>query len=245
MEKRRAPKVLGIIPARGGSKELPRKNLLPLAGKPLIAWTIEAALSSQLLDRVILSSDSAEIIEVARSYGCEVPFIRPKNLAEDSSCISGATLHVLDNIQEDYDYFVLLQPTSPLRTFEDIDAGITFCLEKEANSCVSMTKVKSLPHWMYTVDGSGQIKSVMGDFHQKMRQDLPEICALNGALYICNVNHFLSTREFIVPDTLAYIMPKERSYDIDSAHDLDMCEYLLSARLKTVKFFKGPVVYNR
>src|SRR5262245_25182815 len=122
-----AKRVLGLITARGGSKGVPRKNVRPLGGKPLLAWTIEAARNAPVIDRLILSSDDAEIIEVARAWGCEVPFVRPPELATDTADSVEVVRHALSTLGEDYDYVVLLQPTSPLRTGEDIENCVRLC----------------------------------------------------------------------------------------------------------------------
>lgn len=124
------PTFLAIIPARGGSKGVPRKNIRNLAGKPLIAWTIEEAKKSKYINRVILSSDDNEIIEIAKNYNCEVPFVRPKNIAEDNTPGIDPVLHAIKQCPG-YDYVVLLQPTSPLRTVEDIDGCIRYMLNKK------------------------------------------------------------------------------------------------------------------
>jgi len=117
-------KILALIPARGGSKGLPRKNILPLSGKPLIAWTVEAAKNSKYIDNCIVSTDDIEIAECAEKYGAEIPFLRPPNLATDFTSSNDVILHAIENIHDNYDLLVLLQPTSPLRTEYDIDNGI-------------------------------------------------------------------------------------------------------------------------
>ncbi|WP_205451066.1 cytidylyltransferase domain-containing protein [Salinibacter ruber] len=142
--------VLGVILARGGSKGLPRKNIRDLAGKPLIAWTIEAGHESEYLDRLILSSDDEEIMTVAEEHGCEVPFRRPDELAQDDTPSMDALLHALNQV-ESHDYVVLLQPTSPLRTADDIDATIARCHQNEGMPCVTVTETDKPPQWMFTL----------------------------------------------------------------------------------------------
>src|SRR5262245_50403921 len=142
-------KILALITARGGSKGLPRKNVLDLAGKPLLAWSVEAARASRYIDRLILSSDDDEIMDVAKQYGCEVPFRRPKDLATDGAPTSPAVVHALDAIGEAFDYVVVLQPTSPLRTAADIDGAIELCHVRRASTCVSMTETSKPSEWMY------------------------------------------------------------------------------------------------
>lgn len=143
-------KILAIIPARGGSKGVPRKNIRELAGKPLIAWTIEEAKKSKYIDRLILSTEDDEIIEVAKQYGCEVPFKRPIELAQDDTPGIDPVLHAIEQCPG-YDYVVLLQPTSPLRTVDDIDGCIEQLLSSDGtNFCVSVTEPEKSPYWMYT-----------------------------------------------------------------------------------------------
>lgn len=222
--------ILGLITARGGSKGLPRKNVLPLAGKPLIAWTIESAQASKYLDRIVLSSDDDEIMEVAKAYGCEVPFRRPARLAADDTPGIDPVLHALDQL-EDFDYVVLLQPTSPLRTAEDIDGAIRKCVEDHAPSCVSVVEVGKPAHWMFTISEKQCLMPILdgGDDEVLRRQMAPSIYVLNGAVYVAEVRHVREVKRFLVKETLAYIMPKSRSVDIDTSLELQWCDILLSS----------------
>ena len=206
--------ILAIIPARGGSKGVTRKNIRAVAGKPLIAWTIEEAKKSQYIDRLILSSEDAEIIEVAKSYGCEVPFVRPKELAQDHTSGIDPVLHALTLFPQ-YEYVVLLQPTSPLRSVKDIDNCIEQCIYKKAYSCVSVTQPDKSPYWMYVLDENNR------------RQELPEVYALNGAVYVAQSDLLYQKKTFVTMDSVAYCMPKERSLDIDTELDLQLAEYLM------------------
>ena len=144
-------KVLALIPARGGSKGLPRKNVLLLGGRPLLAWSILAARGSAHVDRIVVSSEDREIIETAREWGAEVPFVRPAELARDETSGMDVVLHALDQAGQGFDYVVLVQPTSPLRTPQDIDACLERCLETGAPACVSVCEPAKSPHWMYTL----------------------------------------------------------------------------------------------
>lgn len=148
-------RVLAIIPARGGSKGVTRKNIRNLAGMPLIAWTIEEAKKSKYIDRLILSSEDNEIIETAKEYGCDIPFVRPVHLAEDTTSGIEPVLHALKEIVG-YDYVILLQPTSPLRIVEDIDGCIENLIETKSPACVSVTEPTNSPYWMYTVNSEGK-----------------------------------------------------------------------------------------
>jgi N-acylneuraminate cytidylyltransferase len=221
--------ILAIIPARGGSKGIPRKNIRMLAGKPLIAWTIKEAKRSKYIDRLILSSEDEEIIKVAKEWGCDVPFVRPAGLAKDDTPGIEPVLHAINTLKEKYDYVVLLQPTSPLRQVDDIDGCIEACVSSNAPSCVSVTEVNQHPHWMYTIEEADYLSPII---KQKKgincRQDLPTVYVLNGAVYIAESNFLRNKRSFLTAMTKAYVMRKERSLDIDEDIDLKLCEIMMS-----------------
>lgn len=220
-------KVLAIIPARGGSKGIPRKNIVDLAGKPLLAWTIEEAKKSAYIDKLILSSDDDEIMAVAREYGCDVPFSRPAELAGDLTPGIAPVLHAIECFPG-YDYVVLLQPTSPLRLVEDIDGAIQLCCKKKAACCVSVTQPQASPYWMYTMEGEGRLRPLL---HTSpvfaRRQDLPEVYMLNGAVYVAQCFWLLKAKNFLTEETIAYPMPQARSLDIDCREDLYLAARLL------------------
>jgi CMP-N,N'-diacetyllegionaminic acid synthase len=221
-------KVLAVIPARGGSKGVPRKNIREVAGKPLIAWTIEEAKKSKYVDRLILSSDDSEIIQVAKQWGCDVPFIRPAELAQDDTPGIEPVLHALREIPN-YHYIVLLQPTSPLRTAEDIDRCIEICVQNQGNVCVSVVKPDKSPYWMYTVNEANLLTPLLNSERViTRRQDMPEVYALNGAVYVANIPFLMDKKSFITEETFAYVMPRERSIDIDSELDLKIASMLLN-----------------
>ena len=161
MSPERESRVLAVITARGGSKGLPQKNIRPLAGKPLIAYTIDTASQARLLDRTVVSTDDQQIAEIARQHGAETPFLRPPQLATDDISVYPALAHAVQWLEEheDYhpDYVMLLQPTSPLRTVEDIDNSIMIALEKDADGVVSLCEAKHHPYWMKRVTVDGQI----------------------------------------------------------------------------------------
>jgi N-acylneuraminate cytidylyltransferase len=221
--------ILAIIPARGGSKGIPRKNLKELAGKPLIAWTIEEAKKSQHLDRLILSSEDDEIIKVAQEWDCEVPFVRPAELAQDDTPGIEPVIHAINAIGEKYDYIVLLQPTSPLRKVSDIDDCIRHCIQEDAPVCASVCVVDKNPYWMYTLNEGTKIYPLIqvGPCIER-RQDLPPIYVLNGAVYVAKPEYLLKEKCFISEETLAYIMPADRSWDIDDEIDFLICALLKS-----------------
>lgn len=220
-------KVVGIIPARGGSKGIPRKNIKLLAGKPLITWTIEEAKKSQYLDRFILSSEDMEIISIAKAWGCEAPFVRPAELARDDTPGIEPVIHALYQLDEHYDYVVLLQPTSPLRTVEDIDGCIRFCLQEGATACVSVSLTDKHPYWMHTIDERHRLHPLLSTAHSiQRRQDLPPVYIENGAVYVAQKDYLLKMKSFTTEETLAYTMPSERSWDIDSVCDFYYCSLL-------------------
>lgn len=220
--------VLAVIPARGGSKGIKRKNLREVGGKPLIAWTINAANQSRYIDRLILSTDDAEICECAQQWGCEVPFDRPHELATDTASSVDVVIHALGQLKEKYDLIVLLQPTSPLRSTDDIDNCIEKCTVNNVNACVSVLLSDKTPYWMYHIQNdSGVINPVIEKDHMPTRrQDAADCFVLNGAVYVIKSNILEASRAFVVQNTVAYEMPKTRSIDIDTEDDIKYFEYL-------------------
>ena len=230
--------VLGLITARGGSKELPRKNLAPLARKPLIAHTIEAALGAKRLDRVIVSTDDQEIADVACHWGVEAPFLRPAELARDDTPHFPVLRHALVWLEghEGYvpDYVMLLQPTSPLRSSEDIDKAVAIATERDADSVVSVYMPKQHPYWMKRLTPDGRVLDYLpqeGEFSQ--RHSLPPVYMPNGAIYLAKPALVLEKDSLYSDETYAYIMPPERSLDIDTALDMRIAELILSERSTT------------
>lgn len=220
------PKVLGLIPARGGSKGIPRKNLRLLAGKPLIYWSINAAMKSKSIDSVVVSTEDQEIADVSKKYGADVPFIRPKELAQDNSLRNEVVQHALGELCE-FDYLVLLQPTSPLRKSTHIDEAFTRLLESDAKSLVSVTEQHPSPEWIFQLSKSGRFICKSNLLKSTNRQSFPNYYKLNGAIYIIGAEQFLTSSlpdPFISNDTLGFIMPKEQSVDIDDKQDFLYCE---------------------
>lgn len=215
-----------LIPARGGSKGIPRKNIKLIAGKPLIVWTIEAALRSSLLDAVVVSTDDPEIAEVARQAGAEVPFMRPSKLAEDQTPGLDPVLHALDQLPQ-YDSVLLLQPTSPLRTTEDIDACLRLAMQQKASSVVSVSEADTHPYWTYRMTEDQALRKFVDAEPVARRQDLPQAVALNGAMYFADVNWLRRSGSLIGTETLAYVMARERSVDLDTPLDWKFTELLL------------------
>ena len=222
---------LGIIPARGGSKGVPRKNIRDLAGKPLITWTIAEAKKSRYLDRCIVSTEDVEIKKVAEESGGEVPFLRPEELGQDGTASINVVLDVLRQLPG-YDFVVLLQPTSPLRMVEDIDGAIAFCIDHDMGSCVSITESEHSPYWMYQLDGMQKMLPLLELPREEsyQRQKLPKVYRLNGAVYVNRVDVLQERRRFVDRDTIGYVMPQSRSSDIDSLQDFEIAEMLMKKR---------------
>jgi CMP-N,N'-diacetyllegionaminic acid synthase len=220
-------RLLAVIPARGGSKSIPRKNIKPFAGKPLLSWTIDAALKVSKISRVIVSTDDIEISQIARRHGAEVPFLRPSELAQDQTAGVYSLLHALEQLP-DFDGVLLLQPTSPLRTADDIAGLIDLALESGSDSIVSVSKVNKHPFWMYTIQADKSLHPFCnGGDAVNRRQDLPDVYSLNGAIYFVRSSWVLEKKTLIGQNTLGYVMPEERSIDIDTMFDWRVAEIML------------------
>ena len=215
---------------------MPRKNVLDLAGKPLIAHTIGAAKASQLLDRTIVSTDDKEIADVAHRLGASVPFMRPDELSQDGTTSYAVLTHSVRWLDEneDYrpDYVMLLQPTSPFRTAQDIDNCIQTALDKDADGVVSLSKSKTHPLWMKYISDDGQISEYEPreggpSASYTLRQNLPTIYGVNGAVYLVKREVLVEQNTFYTSRTYAYIMPADRSLDIDTAWDFRIADLVL------------------
>jgi len=224
-----ASTVLALVPARGGSKGVPRKNIRLIGGKPMIAWTIEAARGSRYIDRLILSSDDQAIIDVAVRCGCEVPFVRPAELASDQADSMAVVRHAIDALPEQFEYLVLLQPTSPMRRAEDIDGAIERCVQQGAPACVSVCEADKSPFWMLRLDEQGVVRPLFpANQVPHRRQDAPVVFALNGAVYVARTDHLRIGGAFLAPGAVGYPMPKERSLAVDTELDLALVDFLLN-----------------
>jgi len=229
---RGTPTILGIIPARGGSKAIPRKNLAVLANKPLLAWTVEVAIGSDSLDRLVISTDDPEIAAVGKKLGAEVPFLRPTELATDTATSMDVILHAIRWLDENEsyrpDYVLLLQPTSPLRTVTDIRKSIELLLAKRADAVVSVCETHQHPLWMKGMNEEGKLVDLYPQSAvPTRRQDLPPVFALNGAIYLALRTFLLSERTFISDHTYAYVMPENRSLDVDTPWELHLADLIL------------------
>lgn len=228
--------VLAVITARGGSKGVPKKNIRPLAGKPLVAWTIEAALAARSKMRIVVSTDNPEIADVCRFYGVEVPFLRPAELASDFATSEGAVIHALDWMCEHEKYSpyltVLLQPTSPFRSSLDIDCAINFQMENNVDAVVSVTENRRPIQWLQRVDPQGRVSDVFPDHNVSRRQNAETLYQYNGAVYVIRTEVLRRENTFYPADRIAYIMPPERSLDIDSELDFLIADRLMEYQIK-------------
>ena len=232
---------LAIIPARGGSKGLPNKNIADVAGTPLIQYTIEAAQKSKFLNRLLLSTDDKKIAEVRKNLGVEVPFMRPAKLAQDDTPAIDVVLHALDWLKRNDSYqpdaVVLLQPTSPLRTEKHIDEAIQIFFDNNADTVVSVVEVPHnfSPYKLMKLD-NGRLVDFWGtpvDFNIYQRQKVPKLYARNGpAILIAKTDVILKKKSFYGSKVLPFIMPKEESIDIDDKSDLHLASLLLTDRSK-------------
>lgn len=226
--------ILAIIPARGGSKGIPRKNVRMLGDRPLIVHSIAAALAAPSLQRVIVDTDDMEIAGVARASGAEVPFLRPAELATDTARVIDSTLHLLRwlEVEQGYrpGYVMLLQPTSPLRTAVDIEGAVRLVAEREADAVVSVCPVREHPFLFKTVDVEGRLHPFVRDGRAEGgRQGWPDVFRLNGAIYLVRREVLLEARSWCPEGVLAYPMPVGRSLDIDVPEDWLAAEQAMAA----------------
>jgi CMP-N-acetylneuraminic acid synthetase len=224
-------KILGLIPARGGSKGIKDKNIVDLCGKPLIAYTIEAARNSKYIDEVIVSTDSEKISNVARQYGARVPFLRPQNLALDTSRTIDAVIHAIGYMKkefgETYDVLVLLQPTQPLRSTSDIDGALEIFFDKGQIDLVSVSEVEDNPILVRTLERNGMLHPILDMRSTCRRQDMPVYYKVNGCIYINKVSDIDENTSFN-DNKIGYVMSSEHSVDIDELKDLKITECYLT-----------------
>lgn len=229
--------VLGIIPARGGSKGVPRKNIRPLSGKPLLAYTTEAALSSRRLTKVILTTDDAEIADLGRSYGVEVPFLRPAELARDETPMLPVVQHAVRWLEERGDCFdaiCLLQPTNPFRRSEDIDGCIELLEQSRADAVVTMLPVpdEHNPHWVYFQNADGSFRLSTGEASPiTRRQDLPPAFHREGSVYVTRRDVVMENETLYGERLVGYMLKPAESINIDSVQDWNRAAEKLSATI--------------
>ena len=224
--------MIAIVPARGGSKGLPGKNIKNLLGKPMIAYTIEEALKSKYITEVIISTDCNEIEKVAIKYGAKSPFLRPEYLATDSAKAIDNYIYTIDRLNKEFAYdikdFVLLQPTSPLRTVEDIDKSIELFKDKNADSVVSYTEEHHPIEWHKYITEDGKFENI---FEEKLlnRQEIKKSYFPNGAVFVFDYE-LIKQEKYYSDNSYAYVMPRNRSVDVDTLEDFRYIEFLLQER---------------
>lgn len=225
--------VLGIIPAKGCSTRLPRKNILLLAGKPLLAWTVDAALGSDIMDRVIVSTEDSEVAEVARHLGVET-IDRPKELAKDPAGVVDVSLHILDVVEQQGEFYntvIIMLPTCPFRSAEDIKCAYELFCEREASVLMSVSPFQHTPLAALKVNNCGFLEPFNPQYSGIKSQELPLAYRPNGALHILDVETFRRERSYFAQPLLPYMMPLERSVDIDDAFDLKLAELMLQEQM--------------
>ena len=226
--------VIGIVPARAGSKGLPRKNIAPLCGKPLIAWSIEAGLRSQYIDLVIVSTDSNKIASIAAEYGASVPFIRPAELATDKTPTIDVVIHALEYLHNErkqrFDYTVLLEPTSPLRDEADIDRAIKQLVDNVgASSLVGISRTEAQnPEFLVCLSENNFLRGFdQSEIKPVRRQEIKDVYFLEGSIYVSDTKTLIARRTFCHQETLGCIFPKWKSLEVDDIDDLIMVEALM------------------
>lgn len=230
--------MIAIIPARGGSKGLPGKNIKMLCGKPLIAYTIESAKKAKCINRVIVTTDSEEIARVAKEYGAEVPFLRPKELATDTATASDVYIHCIDFLRSKGNYeianFMVLLPTAPLRTENEIDEAYHLFAEKKATTLLSVCEAEIPPSWYLKKDEYSIIENagfIGKDIPVSNRQNSKKYYIPNGAIYILNFDLLLERKTYYCNNTIGYVMAREASIDIDELIDFEFAELLIEKKL--------------
>lgn len=225
----KSKRILSLIPARGGSKGIKNKNIIDLNGRPLIAYSIAASLASKYIDKTVVSTDSMEIAKIAKEYGASVPFMRPKILASDCAKTIEVVLHAINMLKtegEKFDILILLQPTQPLRTTDDIDAAIELFFERGECSLVSVSSVEDHPLLIRTVNADGNLSSLLDENSTCRRQDMKSYYKVNGCIYINCINE-LSEETSFNDNRTAFIMKSDHSVDIDEIKDIYLAEFYL------------------
>ncbi len=227
-------KILAIIPARSGSKGLRHKNIKLLNDKPLIAYTIEAAIESDIFTDIVVSTDSEEYASISKRYGASIPFLRPDELASDIASSADMIVYTIQRLKElgkVYDYFVLLQPTSPLRKASDIKNAVDLLIENKLDSVVSVCEAEHSLSIYNTLGDSLSLEGFINKNSATRRQDDKKYYRINGSIYISNVEKYLSERDFYGKKSKAYIMSRESSIDIDTELDFRIAEYIMTQDL--------------
>jgi len=230
-------RVLAYIPIRSGSKSIPDKNIIDVCGKPLVAYSIEAAKNSKYVDKVIVSTDSSKYADVVKTYGAEAPFLRPPELASDTAVEMDACQHMLQwvesNWSEKYDIVLKLEATSPLRISEDIDKAIEKLEEKNADTILTVTEAFTHPFWMNILPEDHSMKNFISkDVARKNRQQLPKYYQLDGLVYVAKWNFLKQHKTWFADNSYATITPNSRAVDIDSQVQLNLVRIIMKNNLK-------------
>lgn len=224
-------KMIAIVPARGGSKGLPGKNIKDLCGKPMIAYTIEAAQKSKYISKIIVSTDDQGIADTAKLYGAEIPFMRPESLAQDSSKALDVYVYTIEQLENDNNTkitdFIVLQPTSPLRRTEDIDRACEIYFNNKADSVISVVEADIPLQWYKEIDKNGKLKKCFEDENNLNRQEYKPLFIPNGAIYIFNKKKLFESREYYMDNSYSYIMKREHSVDIDTLLDFQLAQLMI------------------
>ncbi len=225
-------RVLAIVPARAGSKRVKDKNIRELGGKPLIAWTLESLKKSKYLDDAFVSTDSIQIQGISEEYGIDCHPLRPAELATDTASINEVVLDVIKHKKFGFDIILLLQPTSPFRTAQDIDEALELLIRNNANSVISVCVTDVHPSWTLKLGDSLDMRELVENINSKRSQDLEKFYRLNGAIYAARLDEIRKAKSFYIKEkTLAHIMKRLDSIDIDSEEDFYLAKLLMSDRI--------------
>lgn len=234
--------VVALIPARGGSKRLPKKNIKLLDGKPLIAWSIECAKKSQYVDQIIVSTDSQQIKDISENYGANVPFIRPDYLSNDTATTYDVLQHTIESLalNKPNILLVLLQPTSPLRTTEELDKAIEYFIQKNALGVVSVSEMEHSPLWANVLpDDNNMLNFLPNNIVGKRSQDLPTYYRINGSIYIYDIESLLKNKKvFFDERVFAFVTVPDTSIDIDTMLDFKIAESILEYKKENNEYIK-------
>lgn len=228
--------ILAIIPARGGSKGLPGKNIIDLCGEPLINWTIQAAKGSKYISEIYVSTDDLKIKDVVEKSGIKINHLRSKRLSQDDTLSIDVVLDILAFPQfSNIEYVCMLQPTSPLRNSRHIDEAFDKFFNLNASCCVSVCENEFSPFWSFEINDN-KIKSLFPSNSIPLRrQDLPTTYSLNGAIYIAKIDWIINNKSFLSDQTFAYVMQKNESIDIDDLEDLGKAAMLIKSSIRDLK----------
>ena len=231
-------KVLAVIPARGGSKRLPDKNLRSIQGRPLVVKALDVARNSRFIDRGVLSTDDYRVAALAQEYGYSDMLMRPESLASDQATMTSVLLHVVGALRDqgsEYGYLVLLQPTSPLREARHVDQGFVRILERSATGLLSVCLSEKPKEWLGSIGAEGSLNEFIQETNlDAQTQDLRTSYQINGAIYIVPVEQFLKYKSLFLPEGMvALIMDRSESIDIDYDHDFQLAEWLLQNQHST------------